>query len=113
MSMETGNQLDRSTNTDVNVAACVTKIILFSSKSSYLCTPCLDTVLIDPENPPDPPLAPFSRINQTNGRLVYEEGESLEMVFPLPGKCYTSLILCYNVMSHYHTLVYAHYSVVQ
>jgi hypothetical protein len=44
-------------------------------------------VLIDPENPPDPPLAPFSRISLTNGRLIYEEGESLEMVFPLPGKC--------------------------
>lgn len=52
----------------------------------------LDTTLIDPENPPDPPLAPFSRINLTSGSLVYEGGESLEIIFPFPGD-YISLLV--------------------
>ena len=85
MNMEIESQQDRSTNTDVRKAAtakCIAncfRLILQKSIS-------LDTMLIDPENPPDPPLAPFSRINLINGRLIYEDGENLETVFPLPGK---------------------------
>ena len=80
MSMEIGPQQDRSTNTDVSIALSMNSFWLAIIFVLYL-----DMELIDPQNPPDPPLVPFARINQTTGNLVYEREESSIIVFPSPG----------------------------
>ena len=41
-----------------------------------------DDTLVDPENPPDPPLKPFARVSEETGKLVYEQGHSEASVFP-------------------------------
>lgn len=39
-------------------------------------------MVVDPENPPDPPLQPFARVDQESRKLVYEAGITVTNVFP-------------------------------
>ena len=46
------------------------------------CNHFSDDTIVDPEDPPDPPLKPFARVNEETGELVYESGKSVDNVFP-------------------------------
>ena len=59
-----------------------------------------DDTLVDPENPPDPPLSPFARVSEETGKLVYEQGRSEEDVFPGDDVQYTNLVPLKSVMAN-------------
>ena len=48
-----------------------------------------DKTIVNPEDPPDPPLKPFARVNEETRELVYEPGKSVDDVFP--GDVFTSV----------------------
>ena len=47
-----------------------------------VCLYTIDDALVDPENPPNPPLKPFARVSEETGQLVYEQGHSEASIFP-------------------------------